>query len=78
MFKPRLFTYPDYSKSNTVFDSDDLEQQDALLILCVRANPELDIEEDAVYVWKGYEFEDEGDSSGGSLSKQEYIDKVIE
>lgn len=25
LFKPRLFTYPDSAKSNTVFDEDDLQ-----------------------------------------------------
>lgn len=36
-FKPRLFTYPEFQKSSTVFDDDDLQSDDALLILCVRA-----------------------------------------
>lgn len=52
-FKPRLFTYPDFSKSNTIFDEDDLQQAEVLIVLCVRAQPEKDIEEDTVFVWKG-------------------------
>ena len=56
-FKPRLYTYPDFSKSNTVFDDDDLQQGDALLVLCVRAQPEKDIEEDTVFVWRGPDFD---------------------
>jgi len=43
-FKPRLFTYPDFSKSNTVFDQDDLEQENVMFLLCVRKQPEMDIE----------------------------------
>jgi hypothetical protein len=43
-FKPRLFTYPDFSKSNTVFDQDDLEQENVMFLLCVRKQPEIDIE----------------------------------
>ena len=43
-FKPRLFTYPDFSKSNTVFDQDDLEQENIMFLLCVREQPEMDIE----------------------------------
>jgi hypothetical protein len=42
--KPRLFTYPDFSKSNTVFDQDDLEQENVMFLLCVRKRPEMDIE----------------------------------
>jgi hypothetical protein len=57
-FKARLFTYPEVSKSSTVFDDDELQQDNALLVLCVRAQPEIDIEEDTVYMWRGYEFEE--------------------
>jgi len=32
-FKPRLFKYPDYKESMTVFDVEDWED-DALLVLC--------------------------------------------
>lgn len=35
-FKPRLFTFPNWNESSTVFDFEDL-LEDALLILCVRA-----------------------------------------
>ena len=35
-FKPRLFTYPDFFNSNTVFDQDDLEQENVMFLLCVR------------------------------------------
>lgn len=34
--KPKLFSYPNWNESITVFDFEDL-QEDALLILCVRA-----------------------------------------
>lgn len=36
MMKPTLFTYPDWNKSGTVFDFDNLEE-DKVLVLCVRA-----------------------------------------
>ena len=74
LYKPRLYTYPDFSKSSTVFDDDDLQNEDALLVLCVRAHPEKDIDEDTVFVWRGHEFDDDG----GMLSGKEFIDKVIE
>lgn len=66
-YKPRLFTYPDFSKSNTVFDDDDLQQENALLVLCVRAANSEDEddcgtgpEEDTIHIWKGHEFEEDG------------------
>ena len=59
-FKPRLFTYPDFSKSSTIFDEDDLQNgMNLLMVLCVRANPDRDIQEDSVHVWRGGDFEEE-------------------
>ena len=58
-FKPRLFTYPDFVKSSTIFDQDDLEQENVLLLLCVREQPEKDIERDTVYLWKSPDFYEE-------------------
>jgi hypothetical protein len=57
-YKPRLFTYPDFTQSATIFDEDDIQQPDALLVLCVRALPEKEIDEDTVFVWRGPEFVD--------------------
>jgi len=37
-FKPRLFKYPDYKESMTVFDVEDWED-DALLVLCKKPVP---------------------------------------
>jgi hypothetical protein len=56
-YKPRLFTYPDFSKSSTVFDQDDLEQENVMFLLCVREQPEKDIDQDTVYVWKSPDFD---------------------
>lgn len=35
-YKPKLFVYPNWNESMTVFDFEDL-QEDALLVLCVKA-----------------------------------------
>lgn len=35
-FKPRLFTFPDTENSGTVFDYDDLQNEDQMYVLCVR------------------------------------------
>ena len=82
LYKPRLFTYPDFSKSNTVFDDDDLQQENALLVLCVRAADPDDEEDDGngaeentVHIWRGHEFDQE--ENGGMISAEEFIDKVV-
>ena len=54
-FKPRLFIYPNVEQSQTVFDMDDLSEENFLL-LCIKANPEEDLE-DQLYLWKGPDFE---------------------
>ena len=71
MFKPRLYTFPDFSKSSTVFDYDDLQQEDALMVVCVRA--ETDTDKDRVYIWKGHEFE----ADNGMLTEDEFVERVI-
>lgn len=71
-YKPRLFTYPEFTKSSTVFDDDDLQQATALMVLCVRAQPEKDIDEDTVFVWRGPDFEEEDD-----MSPEDFIDKAV-
>jgi len=70
-YKPRLYSYPDFKQSSTVFDEDDLTQENALFVLCVRASPE-EAEEDTVHVWKGYEFE------SSSLSEEVFIENVVQ
>jgi hypothetical protein len=55
-FKPRLFTYPNAKDSSTVFDLDDL-QETAFVVLCVRSNPDEGIDEEALHIWKGPDFE---------------------
>lgn len=72
-FKARLFTYPETAKSSTVFDDDDLQQENALLVLCVRAQPEKDIDEDTVHVWRGYEFE----ATSAAMDEDLFVEKVI-
>jgi len=77
-YKPRLFTYPEWRQSSTVFDQEELEQADALLVLCVRAQPERDIDEDTVYVWRGTDFEEDHTNANGINDTQKFIDEVIQ
>lgn len=69
-FKPRMFTYPDVDASCAVFDEDDLEF-DELNLICVKARS--DDEENIVDCYEGEEFEERA-----GLSKQDYIEKVIQ
>lgn len=38
--KPKLYNYPDFDNPIAVFDFEELENEDALLVLCVRKDPE--------------------------------------
>lgn len=39
-YKPRLYTYPNADQSVAVFDEEDMEDDEAILVLCVCADPE--------------------------------------
>ena len=73
-YKPRLFTYPEFKKSSTVFDQDDLEQENTFMALCVREQPDLNVDQDTVYIWKSPDFEEDEDAV---LTTQEFLDEVI-
>jgi hypothetical protein len=59
--KPRLFNYPNWAESSTVFDFEDL-QEDQVLVLCIRAQvgvPGHEHDQHITYVWRGPDFEAE-------------------
>lgn len=77
--KPRLFTFPNWNESVTVFDVDDL-QEDALLVLCVK--PQLNVpghehDQHKVFIWRGSQF-DEDEANQEVASIQEFVDRVME
>jgi len=39
-YKPRLYTYPSADQSVAVFDEEDMEDDEAILVLCVCADPD--------------------------------------
>lgn len=54
LYKPKLFTYPEHDTPVGVFDFEDLENDEALLVLCARAKPnDSRRNEDIAYVWHG-------------------------
>ena len=77
--KPKLFSYPNWNESITVFDFGDL-QEDALLILCVRAQhnvPGHELDNHKVYIWRGSEFDDE-EANNEVIGIQEFTNRVLE
>eukprot|EP00349_Pseudokeronopsis_sp_Brazil_P011017 CAMPEP_0202978972 /NCGR_PEP_ID=MMETSP1396-20130829/85249_1 /ASSEMBLY_ACC=CAM_ASM_000872 /TAXON_ID= /ORGANISM="Pseudokeronopsis sp., Strain Brazil" /LENGTH=119 /DNA_ID=CAMNT_0049718187 /DNA_START=2679 /DNA_END=3035 /DNA_ORIENTATION=- len=70
-YKPRLFVFPDAKSSTTIFDYDDL-QQDQMIVVCARANPAADREKDEIYVWMGGEFEEMEDN----IAVESFIEEV--
>lgn len=60
-YKPKLFVYPNWNESMTVFDFEDL-QEDALLVLCVKAQigvPGHEYDQHKAFIWRGSEFDDD-------------------
>ena len=55
--KPKLFNYPEWDSPIAVFDFEELENEDALLVLCVRKEAGNEHRADHVaYVWTGPDF----------------------
>lgn len=77
-YKAKLYQYPEHGQPSTVFDFDDLENEQALLVLCARAEPENEnrmVEQ--VFVWSGYDFQ-EITSGKDVLDSQTFVQKCIE
>lgn len=75
--KPRLFTYPQIEESSTVFDYEDL-MEDQFLVLCVRPQfnvPGHEHDSHRVFIWRGPEFEEDDE---GLITANEFVDKVME
>ena len=76
--KPRLYCYPQFEESMTVFDFEDLIP-DTFLVLCVRAQigvPGHEHDQHKVFVWRGNEFDEE--ACDGLLSTNEFVEKAME
>jgi hypothetical protein len=77
--KPKLYYYPETDKPTAIFDFEELENQEAMLVLCVRQD--LDCEHrlnHTCYVWKGYSFDPESHPENSSLTDQQFVSKCIE
>lgn len=53
-YKAKIFTFNDWQNPITIFDFDDIENEENFLVLCARADPSDSTRaEDTVYVWHG-------------------------
>ena len=58
LLKPKLYSFPDWDSPVAVFDFEDLEDMEKMLVLCVRKAPGEEYrDEDVCYVWTGPEFD---------------------
>jgi hypothetical protein len=56
LYKVKLFQYPDWQKPSAIFDFEDLDNEEVLLVLCARSKPGDEMrKEDTVFVWHGNE-----------------------
>ena len=86
-YKAKLYTYPNWQESCTVFDDEDL-LNDTLLVLCVKAQFGPGLPEGAdrhkVYIWRGADFEEDEedgiDETGAkvSSSSKEFVSRAME
>ena len=75
LLKVKLFQYPEWNQPSAIFEYDDLENEDALLVLCVREEPGNEHREHNVaYVWRGDGFQ----VDDASLDEQTFIQKCKE
>ncbi len=78
LLKPKLYTYPEWDSPVAVFDFEELENEEALLVLCVRkASGEEYREEETCYVWAGPEFLLENYEEGSVMDENKFVQKCI-
>ena len=77
--KPKLYNFPEWDSPVAVFDFEDLENSEAMLVLCVRKAPGEDFrEQDTCYVWRGPEFDTSDFSDSTNLDENQFVSKCIE
>ena len=62
-----------------VFDFEDLENTESMLVLCVRKSPgEQYRDEDVCYVWKGQDFDIEEYADSAEMDENQFVQKCVE
>jgi len=81
LLKPKKYEYPDHDQPTAIFDFEDLENEEAMLVLCVRADPEDTSgfkQQHSCFVWRGPDFDIESHPENASLSEWQFIQKCID
>ena len=79
IMKPKLFNYPDWDSPVAVFDFEDLENTEAMLVLCVRKDETKEYREAHVcYVWKGPDSNALEWSESQEMNENDFVQKCIE
>ena len=77
--KPKLFSYPEWDSPVAVFDFEDLENTESMLVLCVRKSPGEEYrDEDVCYVWKGQDFDMEEYADSAEMDENQFVQKCVE
>lgn len=72
--KPKLYNYPEWDSPVAVFDFEDLENMEAMLVLCVRrAEGEEFRSEDTCYVWRGPEFDANDHDESAQMDENQFV-----
>ena len=78
LLKPKLYTYPEWDQPVAVFDFEELENEEALLVLCVRkADDEEYREEETCYVWVGPDFDIDHYEESANMDLNGFVQKCI-
>lgn len=79
LFKPKLFNYPEWNAPIAVFDFEELENTEAMLVLCVRKDEGKEYRDEHVcYVWTGPDFEISNYEEAETMDENEFLQKCIQ
>lgn len=78
LMKPKLFSYPDIKSPIAVFDFEELENTEAMLVLCVRkAENEEYRGEHTCYVWIGPDFAISDYDESNQMDENQFVQECI-
>ena len=78
LLKPKLFQYPDWSSPSGVFDYEELENTENMLVLCVRQDVGEEYrDEHTCYVWKGPEFDASEHEESAQMDENAFVQKCM-
>ena len=79
LLKPKLYSFPDWDTPVAVFDFEDLENTESLLVLCVRKDQGEEYrEENVCYVWTGPDFDISDHADSTQLNENQFVQKCMD